>query len=114
VDYAPGPVQVAHFRVHGLAWDDEMHRRGLGASWVRVHVAALLFLSSLQALPNFGNRLFDWDGLDLLGLDLIEATASFSCPEASILIFEQGIQAFSETICRHCPGGAMRGVWPVE
>jgi len=26
------------------AWDDEMHRRGLGASWVRVHVAALLFL----------------------------------------------------------------------
>jgi len=26
------------------AWDDEMHRRGLGASWIRVHMAALLFL----------------------------------------------------------------------
>jgi len=25
-------------------WDDEMARRGLGASWTRVHVAALLFL----------------------------------------------------------------------
>lgn len=26
------------------AWDDEMYRRGLGVSWVRVHVAALVFL----------------------------------------------------------------------
>jgi len=26
------------------AWDDEMQRRGLGSSWNRVHVAALLFL----------------------------------------------------------------------
>jgi integrase/recombinase XerD len=26
------------------AWDDEMHRRGQGASWMRVHMAALLFL----------------------------------------------------------------------
>ena len=56
-----------------------------------------------------GNCLFDWDGLGLLRTDLIEATKGFHCPEASIFGFEQGIQAFSETICKNCPGVSRKG-----